>query len=300
MYRQRLKQCKILYDASISVSKAFLEILYAASPILASKYLYRRNMGKSLNLNNPQTFNEKLHWLKLYWKNPLITECTDKYAVRNYIRNCGCAEILNELYGMYEHVSEIEWGNLPDKFALKCTHGCGCNTICNDKAKLNKAETIKQLTKWLKTKYDRIAAEPHYAQIKPRIICEKYLETTAGLLPNDYKIYCFNGEPKIMLVCTERRNKLKLDFLNFDWERIDIASEEYNLGEIPPRPSCFNLMINYAKKLSRPFPFVRVDFYDYNSRPIFGEMTFTPAACNATYYNAYGQKMLGSMLRLPR
>lgn len=297
--RQWLKSNSLIRNAYLKANKWYFAALYATSPVLASKYLYRGATGKKLNLRHPQDFNEKLQWLKLYWRNPLVAKCTDKYEVREYAATCGCKEILNQLYGAYEHPSEINWGKLPNRFALKCTHGCGCNIICDDKDKLDKDQTLAQLNEWLKRRYDRIAAEIHYAQIKPRIICEQYLETNAGFLPNDYKVYCFNGKPELVLVCTDRSSDLKLTWVDLNWQRMNIGTENFWRAELPRKPDCLEAMIYYAKKLANPFPFVRVDFYDYNGRPMFGEMTFTPAACMARYYNETGLQRLGEMLQLP-
>ncbi|MDD5447733.1 MAG: ATP-grasp fold amidoligase family protein [Actinomycetota bacterium] len=269
------------------------------SPVIASKYLYRSIMGRKLDLKNPQDFNEKLQWLKLYWRDPLITKCTDKYEVRDYVKSCGCEEILNELYGVYDEVSKIDWDNLPSKFALKCTHGCKSNIICDDKQKLDKEQVFNQLSKWMKIRYDRIAAEIHVKNIKPRVICERYIETSDGFLPNDYKIYCFNGKPKLVLVCTERATGYKRAFLDLNWEKLDIAKDGEATAQIPKKPECFEKMLKYSERLAQPFPFVRIDFYDFNGKPILGEMTFTPVGCIARCYTEEGLKWLGDMLELP-
>lgn len=280
-------------------NERYFRYLYKISPVYASKYLYFVCTGKKLNLKNPQNFNEKLQWLKLYWQNPLIVKCADKYGIYEYVKSCGNEEILNELYGVYESTSEINWDKLPNKFALKCTHGCGYNVIANNKNELNQKEVFNKINKWLGESYGYRAAEIHYDKIEPRIIVERYIETDAGLMPNDYKIYCFNGKAKLALVCSDRGTKLKLNFVDLDWNRLDIGIPSFSSPEMPSKPSCFDQMIKYAENLSKPFPFVRVDFYDYNGKPILGEMTFTPAGCMATYYNDKGLKQLGDMLVLP-
>jgi hypothetical protein len=297
--RQRLLQNSRIRDVVLQMDKWYFTILCAISPVLSSKHLYHRIIGKKLDLRHPRDFNEKLQWLKLYWRNPLVVKCTDKYEVRDYVAGCGCENILNQLYGVYDHASEIDWDKLPHKFALKCTHGCKCNVICNDKGKLDKDRTLAQLREWLRIRYDRIALEVHYARIKPRIICEQYIETAAGLLPIDYKVYCFNGEPKLVLVCTDRGSDLKFTWMDLDWQRMDIGTERFRRAELPRKPDCLAAMIYYARKLASPFPFVRIDFYDFNGKPVFGEMTFTPAGCMITYHNEMGLQLLGEMLQLP-
>jgi hypothetical protein len=294
----RLKDNNLIRNVYFKVNKYFIAILCGVSPVIASKYLYKRTTGKKLNLKNPKDFNEKLQWLKLYWNDPLIVQCADKYEVREYVKSIGCYELLNELYAVYNNTKEIDWDKLPGSFAMKCTHGCGCNIICADKDKLDKKETLKQLNKWLKTKYGRLAAESHYDKIQPRIICEKYIgENTT--LPIDYKIFCFNGKPELVLVCTDRATGYKRFFLDLNWKPLDLTNDSYSLNFIPDKPTCLENMLIYAEKLSRPFPFVRVDFYDYNGSPILGEMTFTPVGCMATYFTEASLQHLGNMVNLP-
>ena len=279
----------------------FYEVLLTkVSPVLASKRLYRRQFGQSLDLENPKDFNEKLMWLKLFWRHPLVSKCADKYAVREYVKARGCDSALNVLYGVYDTVDEIEWDKLPNRFALKCTHGCGSNIICEDKSKLQKEEVFDNLRKWMNTNYSYPAAEIHYSSIKPRIIFEKFIENRAGPLPIDYKIYCFNGVAKIILVCSDRSTDLKLDWVDLQWNRMDIGAKRLLDEPLPQKPDCLSAMLDYAERLAKPFPFVRVDFYDNNSVPVLGELTFTPYGCIAPYYNKYGLQLLGDMLFLPK
>ncbi len=282
------------------VAKQGMYVLSHISPKLSSKVLYRILTHKKLNLKNPELFNEKLMKLKIddYNNNDLVIKCTDKYLVRDYIKECGVEEILNEIYGVYNNAYEIDWDKLPNKFVLKCNHGCGYNIICTDKDKLDKEHTIKTLNKWMKKKFGYETSELHYPKIKPLIICEKYIETDAGVFPNDYKIYCFDGKPKVILTCTERQNNLRLNFLDLNWNELDIGTKADRAESIPQKPECLDKMIEYAKILSKPFKYVRVDFYDFNGKPLFGELTFTPARCAAWYYSDEGNKFLGDMLKL--
>lgn len=275
-------------------------IIYNISPIFSSKILFRISTGKKLNLKEPKTFNEKLMWLKLYDNNELVVRCADKYEVRSYVEELGYKDLLPKLYGSYDKVEDIEWSKFPEKFAIKCTHGCGFNIICNNKLKLNINEANKKLKKWLKTRYVFEALESQYDKMIPRIICEEYIETKDGLLPNDYKIYCFNGKPKLTLVCTERAKEVKMKFMDLDWREMDIGNSDFLSDEHPNKPQCYDEMLKIAQKLSKPFPFVRVDFYDLNGKPILGEMTFTPAGCAARYYNENGLNILGNMIQLPK
>ena len=130
-------------------------------------------------------------------------------------------------------------------------------------------------------------------------IHKEYIETDAGLLPNDYKIYCFNGEPKLTLVCTERSKEVKMKFMDLNWNEMNIGNSDFLSKEFPVKPECFDEMIEICRNISKPFPFVRIDFYDLNGKPVLGEMTFTPAGCAARYYNQEGLNILGNMICLP-
>lgn len=209
------------------INKGYLITLTKLSPVLASKRLYRRSFGQPLDLRNPKGFLEKLMWLKLYWRHPLVSKCSDKYAIREYVKECGCESVLNFLYGVYESTDEIDWVNLPDKFALKCTHGCGFNIICDDKSKLDRQAVFNTLREWMKIDYGLFFAEIQYSSIKPRIICEKYIENNLGCLPIDYKIHCFNGKARLFMVCTERETDVKYDFLDLNWNRMDIWGQAF-------------------------------------------------------------------------
>ncbi len=291
------KVIKKIYEKIIEIRNYILTIV---SPKTLNKILYEASQGKKLNLKDPKLFNEKLMYLKLndYEKNELYAKCTDKYEVRNFVEKNGCAEILNTLYGVYENANEIKWEELPQKFVLKATHGCGWNIICTDKEKLDKEETIKQLNKWISKVYGYQSAETHYFKIKPRIICEKYLETDQGVLPNDYKFFCFHGEPKLIETCTDRANKVQLNFMDLNWNKVDnIYPDKYISKTTASRPDNLGDMVEYARKLSKPFKFVRVDLYNVNGNTVFGELTFTPAGCTQEFTEE-ASKILGDWICL--
>lgn len=271
-----------------------------ATRVVATKALYWLILGKRLNLENPQDYNEKLQWLKLFWNNPLVTQCADKFAVRQYAAECGCAEVLNELYGVYDRPADIAWEKLPPQFVLKCTHGCGYNVICDDKAKLDRGQTLARLQRWMKTRYGRKYGEYHYDVIRPRILCEKYIQTSAGFLPVDYKIFCCNGRARYVAVATNRAQAVQWHYLDLTWKLLDVTLPEHNKGVPPPKPACWDRMVAAAETLARPFPFVRVDCYDNNGHPLLGEMTFTPVAgLNHGYYSEAGLRYVGGLIHLP-
>src|SRR5699024_3197946 len=159
------------------VSALYTTFLINISPVLATKYLYKKRTGRRLNLKSPRNFNEKVNWLKLYWRHPLVAKCGDKYEMREYVKENNCPEILTNIYNVYYDISDIDWNSLPQKFVIKVTNGCGFNIICRDKRKLDINETKNQINKWMNTNYSLKAAEIHYKKMTPRIICEKFLET---------------------------------------------------------------------------------------------------------------------------
>lgn len=277
-------------------------LLTRISPVLASQIMFRVAMGHKLNLKSPRTFNEKLQWLKLYWRNPLVALCTDKYEVRKYIAAMDCAEILNDLYCVYDQVEDIEWDKLPRAFVLKCTHGCGANILCSDKTQLNIEEVKGSLLKWMSTRFALKAAEMQYDAITPRIVCERFLSTDDGKAPVDYKFYCFNGNPERVMVCSER-SVGHATYQYFSLEGKPIICDHAGLDASPQSmaldPAVFQNMINYARRLSQPFPFVRVDLYYIQSRVIFGELTFTPAGGLDYSYLPECDLAMGQMIRLP-
>ena len=267
-------------------------------PVTYSKVLYRIRKKEKLNLKNPQKFNEKLMYLKLYhyFDNEIVWNCCDKYLVRKYALEKGVSEEnLPRLIAKYDSVSEINYDILPQKFALKCSHGCGFNIICTDKGQLDIESTNKKLDKWLNTKFGYESAENHYTYVQPCIIAEEYIDSNEGL-PYDYKLYCFNGVPKLVLVCSNRNEKLKLNYFDLEWNELKYGKDSWRNSIKIEKPSKLNDMIEISKKLSKDFPFVRVDFYQYKNRALLGEMTFTPAECLAPYYSELGESELSKLL----
>lgn len=253
------------------------------SPRLNTELVYFVNFKKRINLKSPQTMDEKLQWLKLYryCNNALTTECADKYAVRNYIKKCGCEEILNELYGVYDKAEDIPWDELPDKFVIKWNFGKGQNIICKDKSKLDIAAATQKMNEWFKSHntFWLQFAEMQYKNIVPKIVCEKYIETEDGGLPVDYKLYCFNGTADCILVCSDRESgHPKFYFMDKDWnlKRYNKNGKNAPEGFTLPKPENYEKLFYYANVLSKPFPFVRADFYLEKGQVIFGELTFTP------------------------
>lgn len=261
---------------------AFRYLLTKISPKLSVRTLFRIYHHRKLDLDNPQTLDEKIQWMKLnYYKdNELVKQCADKYRVREYVKDCGLEHILNPLLHTYHHASEINWDELPDKFVLKWNFGCGGNVICPDKSKLDIPATKRDLDKFEKIKFHLIAAEPQYDFEEKLILCEQFIETEDGHSPVDYKFYCFNGEAKYVLCCIGRGTQEKPDFYFFDrqWQlqRLNKQGKAAPEGFTLPKPEGMDQLFDYAEKLSKPFPFVRADFYLEKGNAYFGELTFTP------------------------
>ena len=285
------------------MKRLILDIIKKYFPVVFVKYRYFKVFGKKLNLKNPTGFNEKILWLTLFWQDQRIVQCADKYGLRQYVIGClGSDNIMPRLYGVYEKVDDVRWEQFPKKFVIKCTHGCKYNILCENKEKLDINKAKDALATWMNTEYGPSTYEPQYYAMKHRIISEEYIETDSGLYPEDYKLYCFNGKVKAILVCLNRENVLNkneeliLEWYDLKWKVLDIGAKPNK--QLAMKPTCLEKMVEYAEKLSKPFPFVRVDFYDRHE-PILGEMTFTPMYGMAKYYSESGNKLLGSWLVLP-
>lgn len=284
----------------VFLGKRFMELLTKISPVLSAKVLFFIRTKKNFSAKKLRTFNDKTTYLKLfeYHNDPLVIQGADKYGVREYLIKENCEEILNDLYGVYDSFDEIDFDKLPDKFALKCTHGCAYNIICSDKSKFDIKEAKEKVNKWMNEKYGYATSELHYTKIKPRIIIEKYLCDENGKMPLDYKFYCMNGKVECILVCSERDEKLKLSYYDKKWKRLPFESNKWGSSVDIPKPKKLNEMIKYAEKLSKNFKFVRVDLYNENGKIIFGELTFTPACSCAPYYSKEGNEILGNLLEI--
>ena len=260
---------------------------------------YERTFGKPINWKQPTTFNEKLQWLKIHHRDPLMTQCSDKYAVREYVRGKVGADVLNELHGVWDDVARIDFESLPDSYALKATHGCGWNVVVQNKSTLDVAATRRQLKQWLKTNYAAYAREWVYKNIPPKIICEKYLQDNAGELL-DYKFFCFNGKPEFIQVDIDRYTNHTRAMFNPQWQQLDVEYTYPKTAKAIPIPPKLPEMLHTAAALSNDFPFVRVDLYNVDGRIIFGELTFYPEAGFGQFRPACWDEKFGKMLTLPK
>lgn len=284
------------------------------SPWLNTRIRYWYVFKKKLNLKSPKTFNEKILWLKLnrYMNDPLVIQCADKYRVRDYIKEAGCGEYLNDLIGVYNSPEEIIWDNLPRQFVLKWNFGAGANFICKDKNQYDEKEVKSLLEEWGKIKYWIKCSEMQYKYIPPCLICERLLngngsedgiagEPENWKVPEDYKIYCFHGKAEYVMICKDRFVEEHPTFLFYDREWKEYAFSKEMIGkEHPPvaKPACMDEMFEIAERLSKPFPFVRVDFFEEKGKIIFGELTFTPCAGLDNDLPEEAERILGEKIKL--
>ena len=277
--------------------------LSTLSPTVCGVLLFRREKGAWPDLKDPQTLDEKLTWLKLrvYEKDDAVARCADKYRVRDYVKGVGCGELLNTLIGAWDTPEEIPWETLPDRFVLKCSHGCGYNLFCEDRSAWDTAAASAQLRRWQKEAYWKLFAEPNYRHSTRRILCEAYLQNEDGSRPEDYKLYCFHGRPHCVMVCLNReQGSPAFYFFDRHWQLLRINPDGLRAPEgfTLPRPAALEELFRVAEVLSAPFPFVRVDLYALGSRVVFGELTFTPNAAMDKARLPETDRMIGALLDL--
>lgn len=277
--RPRLK--RILRPFASWMGRGVGSVLTMISPALNTQVRFAiKNKGKLLNLKDPKTFTEKLAWLKLnvYAEDPVVRRCADKLTVRGYVEEKGLGHLLNPLYAVYDRAEDIEWDKLPSAVAVKWNYGCGFNLMLEDRTKANLKAAERKLAMWGRRKYWMYLAELQYRTERPCILCERYLDVPAGEELIDYKFYCFHGDVKAVLVIVRPDHADKAAvFMNPDWTFLSDISNRYARSFVPQKPASYEVMLAAAKTLSADFPFVRVDFFDWQGQAVFGEMTFTPA-----------------------
>lgn len=308
MNKEQLKNtwCYEVYDI---IRKGIKKTKYRILPVktVISKEFYK-TFGHPLNWENPCDLNEKINWLKLYSDTSLWTELSDKYKVREYIKEKGLSHILVKLYGCWNNAEDIDFDKLPQSFVLKTNNGSGDVIVVKDKSEINMDKIRKELNIALKQKFGYSHGEPHYLMIKPCIIAEQYLEQSSDSYTTsivDYKIWCFNGKPNFIWTCYSRsKDGVLVETRDLDWNyhpEKSVFTHHYKDGKgIVPKPKCLSQMIDIAAKLSYGFPQVRVDLYEIEGRVYFGEMTFTSNGGFNNFYTAEFLNELGSLIKLPK
>lgn len=241
------------------------------------KKYYRISMGMELNLENPQTYNEKIQWLKLYDRKDLYTQLVDKAEVKRYVADIIGEEYIIPTLGVYDKFEDIDFSTLPDRFVIKVTHDSGGVVICHNKEEFDIEGARKVINKALKRDYYKDWHEWPYKNVPHRIIIEEYIEIPGTRDLPDYKFFAFDGEVKALFIATERQdhnNETKFDFFDTDFNHLDFTNGHPNADVLPAKPEHFDEMLEIAAKLSVGMPHVRVDLYEANGKVYFGELTF--------------------------
>ncbi|MCQ2199975.1 MAG: hypothetical protein MJZ19_09695 [Paludibacteraceae bacterium] len=292
----------------LETKKAIARVLIKIMSIIPDKpylqLMYRYKMKKFFSWEHPETFTEKLQWLKLYYKDPILTTMVDKYAVKDYVtQKCGPGHVI-PLLGVWNTPEEIDFDKLPNQFVLKTTHGGGgCGVvICRDKATFDKEAAFKKLHKSLKTDLFVQGREYPYRDVPRRIIAEEYAVDESGVELKDYKIFCFDGVVKMIKVDFDRFISHHANYFTPEWELMDFgedASSSPVWDKDLPRPKNLELMLEIAQTLSKGLPFVRIDTYNVNGTVYVGEITFFPASGFDAYKPVEWNNIIGDWLTLP-
>ena len=258
---------------------------------------HKRSTGVPLNIDNPQTLDDKIAYMAFRTDTSEWSRLADKVRVRDYVEECGYGEYLPKMYGTWEKADDINFDELPNAFVIKTNNASATNILVRDKSKIDVVAVRKQLDDWLKDDYGYRTCQPHYSRIKPLILAEEFLGLGAGKMLIDYKLYCVNGKPMYVIVYTDRKDNshdMRRSIYDMDWNMHQEFLGRFAVGgpEVE-KPKSFDKMKEMARKLSSPFPFVRVDFYDIDGKPIFGEMTFTPGmqATSNTFQELLGREI---------
>lgn len=263
---------------------------------------FRARFGRKLNLNNPETFNEKLQWLKLYNRKPEYTKMVDKYLVRDYVKEKIGEEYLIPLLGVWDDPEKIDFNELPMQFVLKCNHNSGLGMcICKDKNSLDINKVKEELKKGINQNYYLTSREWPYKDVPRRIIAEKYMVDESGYELKDYKFYCFDGKVKLVMINSDRMSseKTKANYFDENYQPLDFVWG-YENAEIPPqKPEKLEEMKYLAEKLSEGITHVRIDFYQTPSGIYFGEITFFDGSGFDAIEPIEWDYKIGSWLKLP-
>jgi hypothetical protein len=263
---------------------------------------YYISTGRLLNLKSGKRFTEKLQWYKLYYRKELLTQCADKYLVRDYVSSKGLEDILIPLYGAYNNANEIDFKNLPKSFVLKTTNGSHTNILCKNKDNLDISESKDKLNRWLIEWAGKVGREWAYYNIKPKIVCEEFLEVDSTQDLDDYKFFCFNGEPYCLYVVMDRNAEdgIKLGIYDLDFNKLEYYRNDISpISTVIAKPKNYSKMIEMVILLAKDFPHVRVDLYNIDGEIYFGELTFYDGSGYKGYIPDEFDYILGEKFILP-
>ncbi len=265
------------------------------------KLRFYAEMGKPLNLRDPKTYNEKLNWLKLHDRQPLYPILADKVRVRDYVAQKLGKDCLIPLAGIWDSPEDIDFDALPDRFVLKCNHNSGRGMyICQDKARMDVEKVKKGLHRGLQQDYYKPGREWPYRDIPRKIIGECFLEGPDGNSPDDYKVMCFGGEPRLVVLHRGRFTNYTMDFYDPQWNHLDIKRQGKPWADAPaPRPELLEELLRCSRILTEGIPHVRADWYICGGRLYFGELTFFNNSGFGPFEKEADDLLLGSWIRLP-
>ncbi len=302
---QIIEQCKELgynnvFCVDIEAMKLYVENL-SDKEFLEVKFCLSLNKTK-LDLANPRTFNEKLQWLKLFDRNTRYTKLVDKYEVKDFVGNTIGPQYVIPTLGVWNTADEIDFDSLPEKYVLKCTHDSGGVYICTNKANENETEIKLKLNNALQKNFYYAGREFPYKDIRPRVIAEPYLIDHKTNELRDYKFFTFNSEVKAMFIASDRQaeSETKFDFFDRKFNHLDCLNKHPNAKVLPEKPEQYEKMIEFAEKLSKGIPHVRVDFYEVDGKVYFGEMTFYHWSGFKPFKPEKWDYIFGDWLDLPR
>lgn len=240
------------------------------------KLVYKMIFNKKLNLENPQTYSEKLQWMKIHDRNPLYTTLVDKKEVKDYVKNTIGEQYIIPTIGCWEKAEDINFDELPEQFVLKCNHDSGGLVICRDKERLDRRKAKKKLSVCLRNNGYYYAREWPYKNVKPCIIAEPYMEDSESGELSDYKFFVFKGKVRAMFIATDRfgEGETKFDFYDEEFNHLDFVQGHPNATKAINKPACFDEMKEMAEKLAKNLRAARVDFYQVDGKVYFGEITF--------------------------
>ncbi len=263
------------------------------------KAAYRAKFHKRLDLDNPQTFNEKLNWLKLNDRNPRYSILVDKYLVKKYVAEQIGEEYIVPCYGAWNSFEEIDFQLLPEQFVLKANHDSSGAVICRDKSKFDIESNKLHFRNLLSKNYFyNSSREWPYKNVKPVVLAEKLLVDGTSDRLRDYKFWCFNGVPHYMY-CTVKGGDVYENFFDMDFNPVDISHGYRRMCPEPIKPTNFELMKELASKLSSGIPFVRIDFFEVEGRVYFGEYTFYDWGGMKQFVSLEQDLKIGQLVNLP-
>lgn len=303
MKRRLIKFANRFYFYKILANKKHIYDI-KTNPEKEANRVYWPFFKKEIDFDNPKNLVEKMYWLLFNTDTSLWSRCEDKLAVRDYVKEVDPNILQAELLGAWNHADEIDFGKLPNSFIFKTNNGSGTNILIKDKSSINIRSIRKQLNRFLRIKYGYASALFHYAKIEPKIIAESLLiqdNEEKRISPNslmDYKVFCINGEPELIWMNFDRKKDAEyITAYDLNWNKFHdhlLETDRYKISNVDiPKPKCLEQMLEYCRKLSKPFHQVRVDFYIVDNKPVFGELSFASSWGFLTheYYDYLGSKI---------